>query len=597
MTFPKFFKSSTLLLGAAGAALLYAAFPPLDLWPLAWIAPVPWILLIRQKELAGPRPYLALWLVGFFFWLATLHWLRLPDPATRYGWIALAFYYGFYIPVFIGLSRIAVHQLRRKMNPGATGILPVILVAPIVWTGLELLRAHLFTGFPIADIAHTQYRWTELIQMSDLAGDFGVGFVIVFVAACIARMLPWENSTRATWPLIPAIALLAAVLGYGYFRTANVVTHPGPCVALIQGSIDTKFGGDEREVRDNFYHQYFSLSQKAVDEAARQNKKIDLIVWPEIFFKEPLITFDSNAGDSDPLVKKNHLTGTEFRQRLLDFANKINRDFDDTTKQLGTPLLLGLDRQHYTAAGSKNFNSAAYISKSGELLGRYDKNRLVPFGEYIPCADLLPCLYNGLTPLSGGMTPGKEPVAMELEYKISPLPLAGTTQWSGSGVRANGSQDKEKKTIRFAPNICYETIFSRDIRRQITMLKAQGREPDVLVNLSNDGWYWSSSELDQLLACSVFRAVECRKPYVIAANTGFSASIDASGRILQKGKRHDSDILLADVQLDSRYSFYLQYGDWPAGICFACCIFFALIGTWNRWHKVGPACRAGHRGA
>ena len=130
MTFLKFFKSPTFLYAALGAALLWAALPPLDFWPLAWLAPVPWILLIRRKELAGPKPYLALWLVGFLFWLAAYYWLWLPDPMTRYCWIALAFYFAFYVPVFVGLSRIAVQQLRW----------PVILAAPLVWTGLDLVR-------------------------------------------------------------------------------------------------------------------------------------------------------------------------------------------------------------------------------------------------------------------------------------------------------------------------------------------------------------------------------------------------------------------------------------------------------------------------
>jgi apolipoprotein N-acyltransferase len=111
MTFPKLFKSQTLLLGAVGALLLYAALPPLDLWPLAWIAPVPWILLIRQKELVGPKPYFALWLVGFGLWLATLHWIRLPFWALYFCWPLLAGYFAFYVPVLIGLCRIAVHQL------------------------------------------------------------------------------------------------------------------------------------------------------------------------------------------------------------------------------------------------------------------------------------------------------------------------------------------------------------------------------------------------------------------------------------------------------------------------------------------------------
>ena len=114
-----------------GALLLWAALPPVDWWPLAWIAPLPWVLLIRREQLPGRRPYAVLTLAGFCFWMGALHWLRLPHPATSIGWVALSFYFAFYVPVFVGLSRVAVHRLR----------MPVILAAPIVWTGLELARA------------------------------------------------------------------------------------------------------------------------------------------------------------------------------------------------------------------------------------------------------------------------------------------------------------------------------------------------------------------------------------------------------------------------------------------------------------------------
>jgi len=113
---------STFGYAVSSAILLMAALPPCNLWPLAWIAPVGLVLLVRQKSLRGRRPYRAIWLAGFIFWLAALNWLRLPHWATSFGWVALAVYSGFYFPVFVGLSRTAVHRLR----------LPVILVAPVV---------------------------------------------------------------------------------------------------------------------------------------------------------------------------------------------------------------------------------------------------------------------------------------------------------------------------------------------------------------------------------------------------------------------------------------------------------------------------------
>ena len=145
------FGRSTLGQGLLGAALLWAAFPPLDLWLLAWVAPIPWVLLIRRRQLAGRRPYTMLALAGFSFWMAVLHFLRLPHWATSFGWVALSFYFAFYLPLFVGLSRVAVHRLR----------VPVILAAPVVWTGLELARAHLLTGMSMASLGHTQYRWIE----------------------------------------------------------------------------------------------------------------------------------------------------------------------------------------------------------------------------------------------------------------------------------------------------------------------------------------------------------------------------------------------------------------------------------------------------
>jgi len=130
--------------------------------------------------------------------------------------------------------------------------------------------------------------------------------------------------------------------------------------------------------------------------------------------------------------------------------------------------------------------------------------------------------------------------------------------------------------LRIAPNICYETVLPHVIRRQVRDLAKRGQEPDVLVNLTNDGWFWGSSELDMHLMCGVFRAVECRKPLLIAANTGFSAWIDGDGRIVARGPRRATGTILAQVAPDPRRSWYAQHGDWFSGCCLAACV--ALLG-------------------
>jgi apolipoprotein N-acyltransferase len=518
---------STFAVALVGQFLFWAALPPLNLSLLAWLAPVPWVMLVRRATLAGRRPYVALWLSSVVFHLAAFYWITLPHWATSFGWLALAGYLAIYFALFVGLSRVAVHAL---------GI-SAIVAAPVVWTGLELLRGHLLTGFGMAALAHTQFRWVELLQISDLAGGYGVSFLIVFVAACLTRMLPGEGAPRAWWPAVPAAAALLAVLAYGHWRLGQQTTTPGPKVALIQGSVDIDMKLDDTKAQ-RIVEQYFGLSRRAV----RENPDLDLIVWPETMFRDPWLTFSQDFKPSDEA------------EWTVDEAETVSRrNVKRLVRPLDTPFLIGIDTWYYQRGVTDHFNSALLTDREGNVLGRYDKCHLVPFGEYVWFAETFPWLYK-LTPLSGGSKPGAGPQSIE---------LAG---------------------VRYAPNICYENTIPHLIRAQVSQLRGEGREPDVLVNLTNDGWFWGSTELDMHLACAVFRAVECRKPFLISANTGFSAWIDSDGRIRDQGPRRATDVIVAHAALDSRRSPYLVAGDWPAGLCLLATLALAVVGL-VRWRR------------
>jgi apolipoprotein N-acyltransferase len=526
---------STLGQALTGSLLLAAALPPLDLWPLAWIAPVWWVLLIRRRELPGRRPYRSIWLAGFVFWLLAYHWLRLPHWATSVGWIALAFYLAFYLPVFIGLSRVAVHRLR----------IPVMVAAPVVWTGLELARAHLLSGITLASLGHTQYRWLAMIQVSDLAGAFAVSFLVMFAAACLARWIPWEGRPRADGALVALVLVLAAALLYGYGRLSHPAASPQLHVALIQGSIDVTLEDDPARP-SRVWHDYLRLSGRAIQEAARKQVPLDLIVWPETMLPERLVSYASGAS----VPPDWQCSPEEFRQWLPEAAARSRWQVGRVAVALGTPMIVGLDREHFTGNRIEFFNSAAQLSARGDVLGTYDKSHLVMFGEYVPGADRFAWLQR-LTPLPRSLTAGHGAAAFEVHG------------------------------LRLAPHICYESVLSHLIRGQVNALARQGREPDVLLNLTNDGWFWGSSELDMHLVCGVFRAVECRKPFLIAANTGFSAWIDADGRIQTRLHRRSEDVVFAEVGRECRTSWYLVHGDWAAGICLAFCGLAAMIGVWD----------------
>ena len=449
----------------AGAATMFLVQPPADLWLLAWIAPLPWLGIVRSERLAGRRPWLVLWAAGFVHWLATIHWLRLPHPATAIGWVALSAYLGLYLPLFVVVARRLVHVRGW----------PLVVAAPLAWMACEHVRGSFLEGFSFGQLGHTQWRFTTLIQLADSLGAVGVGGVVMTVAA------------------------------------ADVARH------------------------------YDELTMAAL--AAGGGPPPDLVAWPETMWRWGLLEIDPAEELPGPVVDQ-ALAGLDAaagdpagRQALARRA--LERERLDLlaayARRYGTNWLVGIARQVLPPrfpGGARHYNCGLFLDAAGAPLGCYDKMHPVLFGEYVPFGDRLPWLYR-LTPLPAGLTAGTEPVAVE---------IAGR---------------------RVAVNICYETALPEAVRGLVRGLERQGGRPDVIVNLTNDGWFWGSSELDMHLTAAIFRAVEVRTPLVIAANTGFSAWIDGCGRLLARGPRRATGTLRARVVPDGRTGPWLAWGSLP----------------------------------
>jgi len=520
-----------------GAVTMFLVQPPADLWALAWMAPLPWLAIAAARDLPGAHPWRSLWFGGYAHWLLAIHWLRLPHPATAIGWVALSAYLACYVVLFVWTTRRLVHRLAW----------PLVFAAPVAWMGCEELRGLIGGGFTFAGLGHTQWRWTMLIQVADAFGAVGVGGVVMAVAAGIIEVATARTASRRLLAAGVAAAVPALALAYGAWRLATVPPPSGrPLdVLLVQGSIDTELKHDP-EAGGQVARHYDELTIAGLAAGAG---KPDLIVWPETMWRWGLITIDPAEMLPDTVVAE--AIGAEVTAALDpgERQARARRVLEEQrldalaafARRYGAAWLVGLDRQEIAPAasgGARYYNSALFLDATGTRLACYDKMHPVLFGERVPFGETFPWLYR-LTPLPAGLTPGRAPVAVDLAGK------------------------------RVAANICYETAVPGAVRSMVRDLAAAGRRPDVLANLTNDGWFWGSSELDMHLACGIFRAVEVRTPLVIAANTGFSAWIDGSGRLLARGPRRETAALRASVLPDGRSSPWLLWGAVPTGGCVA----------------------------
>jgi apolipoprotein N-acyltransferase len=337
--------------------------------------------------------------------------------------------------------------------------------------------------------------------------------------------------------------LLAAVAAAAVLQAGRWVSAPGVlgdrAALLVQpnipASVETEW---TRDYFESTLESLISISLKAarhesspdtLGSAASANPapaKVDLIVWPES--PAPFYT-------NDPL----------FRSAVSAMARQSRTWI--LTGAIGTN-----SATHNGGQGAQIFNSAALISPQGDWTARYDKSHLVPFGEYLP----FPRLFG----FAGGLT--KQ--VGEFDRGTSRIPLD-----------AGGA--------KLGVFICYESVFPDQVRQFAE------RGAEVLVNLSNDGWYGDSGAYAQHLNQTRMRAIENDRWLLSATNTGATAAIDPFGRIVARVPRKQRTALVAPYALTAVATFYTRHGDWYAYLC-AIISVGALLGRFASRRKVdGPS--------
>ncbi len=521
--------------GVVSGLLLWTSFPPLEWNAIAWVALVPlfWIVTLREARL---KAYVAAWLGGLTFWLLALQWLTILEFGGWTGWIVMSLAFSLWWPLFVLVARLAMFRLK----------VPLMMAAPIVWVGLEYGRAYFLSGFPWYYLAHSQFRNLYLIQIADFASALGISLLIAVVNAMVVDMATLPLFVRShdgnrVHPrqyvrLCLVTCLIGTTLCYGAIRVSTATFSDGPRLALVQSNIEQKYKF-KGERAPSIIAEFTEL----IDRALALRQRPDLIVWPETSYPYNWISVEPNV-DTGVFEDQVHSivpkwSGKKWLERMEAIVDDLHR-WTDRSK---TPMLVGTIYYDHRKNTLDRYNSAILFLPNVQTLHVYHKVHLVPFGEYFPLIESLPWLA-ALTPYAGeklqSLSFGREPLA---------LPLG---------------------PYRLAVSICFEDTIPHLVRQSFADTDASS-QPDLLINLSNDGWFHGSSELDMHLASGVFRAIENRVPLARAVNTGLSALVDGNGEIRESLAKETKGVLSVTVPLDRRTSYYSRWGDWLGLTCLA----------------------------
>ncbi|MHA7958812.1 apolipoprotein N-acyltransferase [Streptomyces sp. L500] len=462
----------------AAGAVPALAFPEPSLWWLAWVGLVPWLLLIRSAP-TGRRAALDGWLGGAGFLLAVHHWLL---PSLHVFILVLVALLGtLWAPWGLLVHRL----LAGSAGPGR--VAAALVVVPSGWLLVELVRSWEYLGGPWGLLGASQWQVHPALRVASVGGVWLVGFLLVVVNTALAALV---SVPRGRAVAVAAVVTCAAAV-IGVWAGAPAPQFAGTVrVALVQPGIIDGTGSVQRR---------FDREEKLTRELA--GRRVDLVVWGESSVGQDL--------GSRP----------DLRDRLAALARTV-----------GSDLLVNVDARRSDRPGI--FKSSVLIGPDGPTGDRYDKMRLVPFGEYVPARSVLGWATSVGKAAAEDRRRGDGPVLMRLP-----------------DTRGGG--------LRVGPLVCFESAFP-DMSRRLAQDGAQ-----LLVVQSATSTFQDSWAPRQHASLAALRAAETWRPVVHATLTGVSTVADPRGRTVGRTLGTDrSAAVVYDVPLARGTSPYVRTGDW-----------------------------------
>jgi apolipoprotein N-acyltransferase len=458
--------------GAIGAL----ALPPFSLFPLIAVplTVAVWLIDGAQDHGSGRRlagslkaAFGAGWWMGFGYFLAGLWWIgsALLVEADKFAWaLPLAVVA---LPAALAVFPAAGFALARALwSPGPARIFALAFGLGVA----EWARGLLFTGFPWNDLGMALGGNLALAQIASLVGLHGLTFLAIAIFAAPATLWRVSENRLNLAPAGIALVALALIAAFGEFRlmTPPSAALPGVKLRLIQpnaGQDDSSFNPENSQA---ILRRYFDLSERAASPDRSGVKDLTHLVWPESAF---------------PFILSRN---PEALSEIVDFLKG------------GQTLITGAARREDGGETPRYFNSIEIVGRDGLSGQRYDKQHLVPFGEYMPFASLLERAYiTQMVDIPGGFEPG----AGRRILHVPGLPDA-------------------------MPLICYEAIFPTEVGD----LFSGAERPGWLLNVTDDVWFGLTPGPYQHYAQARLRAIELGLPLVRDANSGISAVLDGLGR-------------------------------------------------------------------
>ena len=509
------------------------AFPPFELWFLAFVSVGP--LAVAAVAAARIRTLaVCVFIASTLGWMVLNRWVGAISGA---GLPAI----GAYLASGTVVAALCIRRIGRSARFARV---PLAVLLPIAWLGVEHLRGHIvFDGYPWYLVGQPLIAWLPLAQVADLAGVLAVGILPLAVSGVLADASLARGSAATRRAGVLATTVLAVfVVAYGMARVRPRSPLPdGPVVTAIQTNVpqSNKVAWSlEQQQRD--FIRFRDATYAAAVEAAAAGIEVDLCVWPETMLPGP--GFETAALDT--LESAGYWPGRRFVLAARDLVEAT-----------GTPTLFGtstvpafVDGDEGLVAASR-YNSVVLVEPGGAPVPpRYDKVFLTPFGETMPYIRAWPWLQDRMLAIGArGMQFNLDAGAAIARFEID---------WTD----AEGAP----RRLGVATPICFEDTVP-ELCRSMVWGDDGDKSVGLLVNASNDGWFGDSDGIRRLHnQVARFRSIENRVPLIRAVNTGISCLVDSSGRLVDRLPAREAGILGPQaIELDDRVPIFATVGAWP----------------------------------